>query len=212
MPASIPQQTCNVLQHRIADLRSTWDILALPGYSRRKQTLYCTKAWSWWNDVNIALRIRNWRYHSTANNPHSVTPLRCYQCENMFFKHIPMFPFSMFLISGRSRQSVGANIASMPFSSSLRLTAKLVKLYILKANCRQNTRYFGKAAIGFLYWMDTTKLLREITESNPIPSATLKARQVHSKLTFFKEEGGAVWRSQQSLLQKIETYFLYIWY
>lgn len=49
-------------------------------------------------------------------------------------RHIPMFPFSMFLISGRSRQSVGARIASMPDSSSLRLTAKLVKLYIWKAN------------------------------------------------------------------------------
>lgn len=61
----------------------------------------------------------------------SAIPPKPFSCASISCsKHIPMFPFSMFLISGRSRQSVGANIASMPFSSSLRLTAKLVKLYI----------------------------------------------------------------------------------
>lgn len=41
-----------------------------------------------------------------------------------------MSPFSMALMSGLKRQSVGARMASMPGSSSLRDMAKLVKLYI----------------------------------------------------------------------------------
>lgn len=42
----------------------------------------------------------------------------------------PMLPSSMPRMSGRRRQSVGARIFSMPVCSSLRLTVKLVKLYI----------------------------------------------------------------------------------
>lgn len=45
-------------------------------------------------------------------------------------RRAPMLPFSMPRMSGRRRQSVGARIFSMPVSSSLRLTVKLVKLYI----------------------------------------------------------------------------------
>lgn len=43
---------------------------------------------------------------------------------------LPMSPFSMALMSGLSRQSVGASILSMPGSSSFSVMAKLVKLYI----------------------------------------------------------------------------------
>lgn len=41
-----------------------------------------------------------------------------------------MFPFSMALMSGLKRQSVGARIASIPGSSSFSDIAKCVKLYI----------------------------------------------------------------------------------
>lgn len=41
-----------------------------------------------------------------------------------------MLPFSMALISGLKRESVGARIASMPGSNSFRDIAKFVKLYI----------------------------------------------------------------------------------
>lgn len=41
-----------------------------------------------------------------------------------------MFPFSMALMSGLKRQSVGARVASMPGSSSFSDIAKFVKLYI----------------------------------------------------------------------------------
>lgn len=47
---------------------------------------------------------------------------------------LPMLPFSMPRMSGRRRQSVGGRVFSMPDSNSLRLTVKLVKLYI----CRRN--------------------------------------------------------------------------
>ena len=43
---------------------------------------------------------------------------------------LPIKPFSMALMSGLKRQSVGATVPSMPGSISLRDIAKLVKLYI----------------------------------------------------------------------------------
>lgn len=43
---------------------------------------------------------------------------------------LPMSPFSMALMSGLSRQSVGARSLSMSGSSSFSVMAKLVKLYI----------------------------------------------------------------------------------
>lgn len=43
---------------------------------------------------------------------------------------LPMSPFSMALMSGLSRQSVGASSLSMQGSSSFSDMAKLVKLYI----------------------------------------------------------------------------------
>lgn len=48
-----------------------------------------------------------------------------------------MFPFSMALMSGLKRQSVGARMASIPGSSSLRDMAKLVKLYIWGKESRE---------------------------------------------------------------------------
>lgn len=50
-----------------------------------------------------------------------------------------MLPFSMALMSGLKRQSVGATMASMPGSSSLRDIAKCVKLYI----CARKRRNYG---------------------------------------------------------------------
>lgn len=47
-------------------------------------------------------------------------------------KKLLMSPFSMALMSGLRRQSVGARMASMPGCSSLRDMAKLVKLYICR--------------------------------------------------------------------------------
>lgn len=43
---------------------------------------------------------------------------------------LPVSPFSMALMSGLSRQSVGGSSLSMPGSSSFSVMAKLVKLYI----------------------------------------------------------------------------------
>lgn len=43
---------------------------------------------------------------------------------------VPMSPFSIALMSGLSRQSVGASNLSIPGSSSFSVMAKLVKLYI----------------------------------------------------------------------------------
>lgn len=57
-----------------------------------------------------------------------------------------MSPFSMALMSGLKRQSVGARMASMPGCSSLRDMAKLVKLYI----CRKSS----KAAVTALQWKE----------------------------------------------------------
>lgn len=60
-------------------------------------------------------------------------------CQNMYKSEklyvyvwlvLPMSPFSMALMSGLSRQSVGASSLSMPGSSSFSVMAKLVKLYI----------------------------------------------------------------------------------
>ncbi len=48
----------------------------------------------------------------------------------MWGRFLPMSPFSMALMSGLSRQSVGASSLSMPGSSSFSVMAKLVKLYI----------------------------------------------------------------------------------
>lgn len=45
-------------------------------------------------------------------------------------REIPISPFSIALMSGRKRQSVGAMTPIMPGSSSLSVMAKLVKLYI----------------------------------------------------------------------------------
>lgn len=50
-----------------------------------------------------------------------------------------MLPFSMALMSGLKRQSVGAKMASMPGSSSLRDIAKFVKWYI----CGRKRRNWG---------------------------------------------------------------------
>lgn len=50
-----------------------------------------------------------------------------------------MLPFSMALMSGLKRQSVGAKMASMPRSSSLRDIAKFVKWYI----CGRKRRNWG---------------------------------------------------------------------
>lgn len=53
-----------------------------------------------------------------------------------------MSPFSMALMSGLSRQSVGASIVSMVGSSSFSVIAKLVKLYIYAAE-----QYSGKTEL-----------------------------------------------------------------
>lgn len=56
-----------------------------------------------------------------------------YKSENLYvyvWLVLPMSPFSMALMSGLSRQSVGASSLSMPGSSSFSVMAKLVKLYI----------------------------------------------------------------------------------
>lgn len=64
--------------------------------------------------------------------------------KKIFQKYLLMFPFSMALMSGLKRQSVGARIASMPGSSSFSDIAKFVKLYICgKAN---------RAAKMYTYW------------------------------------------------------------
>lgn len=56
-----------------------------------------------------------------------------YKSENLYvyiWLVLPMSPFSMALMSGLSRQSVGASSLSMPGSSSFSVMAKQVKLYI----------------------------------------------------------------------------------
>lgn len=63
-----------------------------------------------------------------------------------------MLPFSIPRMSGRRRQSVGGRVFSMPDSNSLRLTVKLVKLYI----CRRNQKHCcsGCMKIMHLSWPD----------------------------------------------------------
>lgn len=58
---------------------------------------------------------------------------------------VPMSPFSIALMSGLSRQSVGASNLSIPGSSSFSVMAKLVKLYIWSReqnNCLYDVCFF----------------------------------------------------------------------
>lgn len=66
-------------------------------------------------------------------------PLKRIKAKNSKKKKLLMSPFSMALMSGLRRQSVGARMASMPGCSSLRDMAKLVKLYICRK--RQTVEY-----------------------------------------------------------------------
>lgn len=64
----------------------------------------------------------------------------CQNCDNLYVYvrlPLPMSPFSIALMSGLSRQSVGASSLSMPGSNSFSVMAKLVKLYI----CREREKW-----------------------------------------------------------------------
>lgn len=91
-----------------------------------------------------------------------------------------MSPFSMALMSGLKRQSVGARTASMPGCSSLRDMAKLVKLYICRkratperVSSERKRAAFGRSVTGSAsalpWWRAAAWSLSSTAECFPEP-------------------------------------------
>lgn len=98
----------------------------------------------------LAASIKTFKYEREAVvSPMKLLWMHSWQNSDNLYVYVrrllPMSPFSIALMSGLSRQSVGARSLSMPGSSSFSVMAKLVKLYI----CREKEKWF---TVNDLIW------------------------------------------------------------